>query len=55
MVAIKRKTGASQAHQILAYSAATLTFSGAAEIDGGFSCRRETVLSSFVYADAIGH
>ncbi|KAJ6410432.1 hypothetical protein OIU84_007223 [Salix udensis] len=30
-------------------------FGGAAVIDGGFSCRRETDLSSFVYADAIGH
>lgn len=30
-------------------------FGRAAVIDDGFSCRRETVLSSFVYAGAIGH
>lgn len=51
----KKLTYATPAHQIRAYAAALVMFGGAAVIDDGFSCRRETVLSSFVYAGAIGH
>ena len=51
----KKLTYATPAHQIRAYAAALVMFGRAAVIDDGFSCRRETVLSSFVYAGAIGH
>jgi hypothetical protein len=51
----KKLTYATPAHQIRAYAAALVMFGRAAVIDDGFSCRRETVLSSFVCAGAIGH